>query len=679
MKKFKYFLKRYSIKILPALNSYCRFSILFLILLIFIGVYETVSDVNSHVEKLPLTTIAGSIFINYIFYWLKTFLFILIPYVIIHICYKPLANFFYIFFATALLLLQVALIQYFNKSMVPLGADLFAYSIADIKQTLGASGGVGLLQIIAFIILIAFALFVFIFFSKKIIVNKYLALAMTFFSVFVLITGFSFPNLGSLKTEYARTLVLNKSDFFIAQSYHYFSPEIVETDIYSDSYSGDFGNDMPAIKDFVYVDEGRFPFLHKDETPDVLSPFFNQSNQKPNIVIILVEGLGRAFTNEGAVLGNFTPFLDSLSKRSLYWNNFLSSAGRSFAVLPSVLGSLPFGKNGFNEMGENMPKHLSLINIARHDGYKTAFFYGGDSKFDNMDLFLKKSGINNIYDENTFPAGFTKLPSENGFTWGYGDQELFRRYLQIQPETDIQPKLNVLFTVATHSPFLLNNQERYNQLFERRMNELNFSTEKKNAYQRYQAQYASILFFDQALRTFINNYKERSDFKNTIFIITGDHRMPEIPMLTKMDRYHVPLIIYSPLLKRTASFSSISSHFDIAPSLLAFLKNSYSLEKPTLASWIGSGLDTSRPFSNSHQYPLMQTKNEVVDFVQGAAHLNGKTAYSISSDMNEEETNEKGKSDQLIDGFNRFKIRNESFMKGGPLTPDSIYQKYFSR
>ncbi|MEO8721859.1 MAG: LTA synthase family protein [Ginsengibacter sp.] len=624
-----------------------------------------------------MATIAGSIFMNYLYYWLKTFVFFLIPYLILHTLLNRLAQFFYIFFATILLLLQIALIQYFNKSMVPLGADLFAYSLTDIKQTLGASGGISIIQIISFVFAIAFSLFVFIYVSKKVNVHKYVALTVTFLSIFILATGFSFSNVDALKTEYARTLVLNKSDFFLTQSYHYFYPEIVETDIYSDSYSGDFGNDHLKVEDFVYVDEEKFPFLHKDETPDVLSPFFNHSDQKPNIVIILVEGLGRAFTNEGAVLGNFTPFLDSLSKQSLYWNNFLSSAGRSFAVLPSVLGSLPFAKNGFNELGEHMPKHLSLTSITRHSGYKSAFFYGGDSRFDNMNLFMKKDGVNNIYDEETFPVGFTKLPAHNGFTWGYGDSELFRRYLQLEPDNDGQPKLNVLFTVATHSPFLLNNQEKYNHLFQERMDELKFSANKKLAYQQFQPQYASILYLDEAIKTFINNYKQRKDFKNTIFIITGDHRMPEIPMLTKIDRYHVPLIIYSPLLKRTAAFSSISSHFDIAPSLLAFLNNSYSIEKPTLASWMGRGLDTSRSFSNSHQYPLMQTKNDVVDFVQGMTHFNNKSIFSITSGMDEEQINDKAISDQLIDGFDRFKVRNEKFIQGAGLIPDSIYVKYF--
>jgi uncharacterized sulfatase len=648
--------------------------------MLLIGVYEICLNHKLQNANISLFTVAATTLINYVFYCLKVYFFLLIPFLLIYFFSKKAAHFAYAFFAIFLLLIQTALVQYFNKTMVPLGSDLYAYSLSDIRQTIGASGSIHLSTFIFALLLIAVFVFIFIYFPKKVKAGKYLTAAILALSIIIITTGFTLPNTGTLKTEYARTAVINKSDFFIKQSYQYFFPKPVENDIYSDTYSGDFGdNSAASLKDFVYIDESKFPFLHKDETPDVLSPFFNKADHLPNIVIILVEGLGRAFTNEGAVLGNFTPYLDSLSKQSLYWKNFLSSGGRSFAVLPSVLGSLPFAKNGFNELGDQMPPHLSLVSIARHNGYKASFFYGGDSRFDNMNLYMKKDGANNIYDEFTFPSGYTKLPSENGFTWGYGDNELFRRYLELLPQQDNQPELNVMFTVATHSPFLLNNQEKYNELFEERMNELGFSAEKKAAYEQYKAQYASILFLDESIKNFIEKYKQRSEYKNTIFIITGDHRMPEIPMISKIDRYHVPLIIYSPLLKRTATFSSISSHFDITPSFLVFLNNSYSFEKPTLASWIGSGLDTTRAFGNIHHYPLMQTKNEVIDFVQGTSHLNGQNTFSISENMDEEPMNEKIKTEQLQHSFDLFKSRNQKFIDGAKLIPDSIYQKYYPR
>ncbi len=671
-------------------NSFHRFSnvmktysgkaVLFLVFLLLAAIYEIFLNAGSNKEDLPLFTISTSLILNSLLYWIKLYLLLLIPFWLLSFISIRISIVFYFILSSLLILTQLGLVQYFNTTLVPLGADLFAYSIADIKQTLNAAGGVDI-SMMAYL-LIAIMLYAFVFFqlSKKINTHPYFSLSFISFSILVFFSGFTYSgDVEKLKTEYSKTLVLNKSDFFIEKTVQYFFPKLNELDIYADNYSGDYGNGSVSIQDFVYINEKEYPFLHKDETADVLSPYFNQSDRKPNIVIILVEGLGRAFTNSGAVLGNFTPFFDSLSNESLYWKNFLSTGGRSFAVLPSVLGSLPFGKNGFNELGENMPAHLSLLSLARYNGYNTSFYYGGDSKFDNMHIFVNKNAINNIHDESNFPSGYTKLPSKNGFSWGYGDNELFRRFLDLQNNDSVQPKLSVLFTVSTHSPFLINDQEKFNQKFEERMTQLEFSAETKLAYQPYKSQYASVLFFDDALKTFFAKYKQRSDFNNTIFLITGDHRLPEIPMITKMDRYHVPFIIYSPLLKRKAVFSSVSSHFDIAPSLIAYLHHAYAFQKPSLASWMGSGLDTTRTFSNKHQYPLMQTKNEVIDFVQGNFHLNAESVFSLTATMDEEPVQDKSKYQQLLGAFNLFKNKNDQFIKGAALIPDSIYQKYYPR
>jgi uncharacterized sulfatase len=569
-------------------------------------------------------------------------------------------------------------VQYFNKALVPLGADFFSYSSADIKQTVGASGGISISMIVTPLLFLVAYIFIFYKFRKRSKMWLKVAALFPLVSIVFLLSGFRPLNtFVSLKTEYARNLSLNKSDFFISQSYNYFFPKAIEEDIYSDSYSGDFGDGNKQLINFVYNDEQQFPFLHTDATPDVLSPYFNRTEHTPNIVIILVEGLGRAFANEGAYLGNFTPFLESLSKQSLYWKNFLSQGGRTFAVLPSLLGSLPFGKNGFSELGENMPPHLSLLSLAKFNGYHTSFFYGGDSRFDNMNIFLKKNSIDTIHDETNFPTGYTKMPAKNNFSWGYSDHELYRRYFDVQKEDSTKPQLSVLLTVSTHSPFLISDQKEYEQRFEERMQQLNFAENKKKDYRNYKGQYASILYCDNALRMFFDTYKKRDDFNNTIFLITGDHRMPEIPMSTKIDRFHVPFLIYSPLLNRTAEFASVSSHFDIAPSLLSYLSNNYYFQKPEQAIWMGSGLDTSRSFVNNHVYPLMQTKNDIIDFVMGDYHLNGENIFSISGNMDEEPVRDKEKYNQLMGALNQFKNRNENFIKTSKLIPDSLYQKYF--
>jgi phosphoglycerol transferase MdoB-like AlkP superfamily enzyme len=602
-------------------------------------------------------------------------------YALLSLIHRKLAAILFSIFGILYLFVQVALSQYFVTTLVPLGADLWGYTLADIRQTVGASGGINLTAVIIFVILFIITLAAFIFLPRKIRVIGWTGF---FLFMLLLFTGsytlLDKANRLHISDEYSNNLSMNKAWYFLDKSYQHFFPHTEEPDIYTE-FNTQFEEQMSGTAStaaFKYLDGQQYPFLHSVDTGnDVLGPFFKKDSTPPNIVILLIEGLGRAFTNQGAYLGNFTPFIDSLSGHSLYWQNFLSEGGRTFAVLPSLLGSLPFGKNGFNELGINMPKHLSLLNILHNNGYDCAFYYGGDARFDNMNKYFEVNGIQKVNDEAGFPPGYQKMPVINGFTWGYGDKELFRRYMS---GNNSQPRLDVVLTVSTHNPFFINEQDRYLQKFEERMQQLQMPEKIRQERRNYKYQFASILFMDDAVQSFIQAYKQRPDFKNTVFIITGDHRMPEIPMTTKIDRYHVPLLIYSPLLTRTARFASISTHFDITPSLLNWLHHYARIPIPAVASWMGAGLDTTRGFQNIHAYPLMQTKTEIADFVMGNYLLNNGSLFQIKPNMDLVSENDAEKSAQLNAAFQQFLDRNNRFIaKPVSIIPDSLLLKYAPR
>ncbi len=662
-----------------SLNYYINHIIILLLLLICARGFELVYEMAQHGVPRFVGKVVLMGFAKDLVFFLQISAGGYLLFALLYLVHKKLAHLFFVVVSVILLLLQVSLSEYFVTTLVPLGADLWSYSVADINQTLGASGGIKPAIIVLLLATVSLVIAGFIFFLKN---NKARGWTVfIFFAAFIAVTFTNGPKLVNDWTpgqEHSNNIALNKSRHFLEATYRYFFPPAQELDIYSDHYSE---TAAPPSEDagrfsFRYIDEANYPFLHEvDSTSDVLSPFFTPSTTPPNIVMILVEGLGRAFSNKGAYLGSFTPFMDSLSEKGLYWENFVSEGGRTFAALPSLLASLPFERNGFSELGEAMPEHLSLLNLARKNGYHTSFYYGGDARFDNMDFFLKKNQIDVLNDGKTFPAGYTKMPSQNGFCWGYGDKELFRRFLDTETDEQ-QPHLSVLLTLSMHNPFLINEQEKYLQLFEQRMNALGLSEREKAEKRKYRYQFASILYTDNAVRDLITAYRKRPGFANTVFLITGDHRMPEIPMSTRIDRYHVPLILYSPLLKRTAKFSSISTHFDLTPTLTAWLKNSYGLQVPDQVSWLGTGLDTARQFRNLHAYPLMQTKNEVADFMKGDYFLSGDQLFRISSNLDlSPETNEAKKA-ELQAALNRFKTKNHQVIKTQKIVPDSILQRY---
>ncbi|MDB5122497.1 MAG: phosphoglycerol transferase [Mucilaginibacter sp.] len=665
-------------KLTRAAASFSALAIIWLAVILVLTLFELIY--NGVVHQFP-PNFAGTIFwswLNDVVFWLKWLVYFFVIYALLYLISRKAAAITFSILIVVMALLQLGLALYFTTSLVPLGADLYSYSVGDIKQTVGSSGGISIFNILIFILLLVSVFAALYVLPKRIRLNRYAAFAIPLLSLLVILTGLlSKSFVPDLRSDFANNLVLNKPDYFWAASQKHFFSGKDETDIYADSYISDYGSsDNKTIAGLKYTDPEHYPFLHADSVPDVLSPFFKASSTQPNVVIILVEGLGRAFTNSGAYLGNFTPFIDSLSGKSLYWKNFLSEGGRTFAVLPSLLGSLPFAKNGFEELGQGMPEHLSLLSLLKYNGYHTSFYYGGDSQFDNMATFLHKNGIDELNDEKSFPAGYAKLPAQNGFTWGYNDGELFRHFLATRSDKPAAPQLNVVLTVATHDPFIINDQQKYLLRFEQRMTQLGFDDNKKSEHRNYKLQYASILYLDDMLRGFFNNYSKRSDYSNTIFLITGDHRMPEIPMSDKIDRYHVPLIIYSPMLKKPAQFASVSTHFDISPSLLAYLHHNFKTKGPSLVSWLGQGLDTTRSFQNIHAYPLMQTKTDLVDFVMGEYHLNGENLFKLNPELGEDPIQDEAKLNQLKNAFDQFRKKNTMIMSGNHIIPDTIYHRY---
>ncbi|HEY0899907.1 MAG TPA: sulfatase-like hydrolase/transferase [Sphingobacteriaceae bacterium] len=640
-------------------------ALIWLLILFVLSVFETTYyltfvNVKGHwLKYLPYS------FVNDLVFWAKSLIFLFVPFILIRFVWFRGARIFLTGAVALLSLLQASLLVYYNETGILLGSDVFGYSQAEIKQTLGSSGvlnwpvAAGVLAFITLIMLIVN------YGSHRIRLPGIAAVILPIISLWTIFSGvITGSPVTRFETDFENSMVLNKSDHFLNSGFHYFR---VAND------SGPVGADTGP---FEYVDPGQYPFLHKDLDRDVLSPYFETGESPPNIVILLLEGLGSAYSNDGAYLGSFTPYVDSLSKQGLYWENFLSQGGRTFAVLPSVLGSLPFGANGFMEV-EPLPQHLSLLSLLKYNGYQTSFFYGGNASFDKMQAYLESQGIDLIVQEEDFPKGYQKLPPVNGFTWGYGDKELFRYHNSMKNVQDGQrPYLKIFLTISTHNPFKVNDPERYSELFEKRLEQLGFDEQQKAERRQFKDHYSSILFMDDAVREFIEQYRERPDFENTIFILTGDHRMPEIPMNTKIDRFHVPMMIYSPMLKRAERFSSISSHNDITPSLLSYLKNSYSLVVPELNTWLGEGLDTLQGFDQKRFIPIMQSKTEIRDFAMGNYHLNGNELFRIDAGMEEEKEENEQVRARIMAKAAIFRRRNRLLKPGAKLVPDSMYIKY---
>ena len=586
-------------------------------------------------------------------------------YAVLAIFNRPLSRVALHILASLILISQLVLAFYFAESRNLLGTDLFFYSADELKNILLASGILNWVNIL--IIIVGLTGLYFVFHKTS---NRFKGsgkLSAVFLGLAIL--AFGYLSMGgdvknATKNEFLETAEKSKLGFFMESNAKMLMEDIEE------------GLGLNTSSASYAQVSGDFPFMREDQTLDLLGPFFDKSDSVPNLVLIIVEGLGNAYSNPNGYIGDFTPFLNSLKDSSLVWENNLSTSGRTFSVLPTILGSLPFGNSGFLEL-KDYPEHFNLINILKKNGFSTAFFYGGDAEFDYMSKYLKANAIDELVDVTSFPEGYKKLPSSNGESWGYEDQAVFEQ-LKLADQVNNAPHFHIALTLSTHNPFLINNEAKFASIFDQRLKTIKLNSIQKNFALENRKQLISVLNADEALRDFFRSYQQRSDYRNTIFIITGDHSMPEIPLQSKIDRYHVPLIVYSPLLKTKRKFQNVVSHFDLAPSILAFYKNNYQLEVPGQVAWVGQGLDVGAN-KKGLGIPMMQSKSQLIDFVSADLHLNSGTLYKLNKDLSEDGIVNKSGAEELNQRFETFKKMNRQFTSKMKLLPDSVFTSYFKR
>jgi len=349
---------------------------------------------------------------------------------------------------------------------------------------------------------------------------------------------------------------------------------------------------VKAIKEFrshfpeLQFKEKEFPFLHKAQYKDVLSPFFNLKDEPPNLVFIIVEGLSYDILYNKSLM----PFLDSLSAKSLSWEYCLSVASRTFGVFPALFGSAPLGEKGFMDQCPGNIEHHSLPRILNKNGYTNHFFYGGWMGFDNMATFAKINKMNHFKKEDWEQD----IKDETiGSVWGYEDHLTYTQALRALNNVKSSPRLDVYLSLTTHDPFEYPNRAYFQGIVK--------SLSQEHA--KYTKTYGSFLYSDGAIQQLMDGYKTKDDYDNTIFIITGDHSS-FAKQFGGYENYHVPLIIYSPMLKSGRTMKGVASHRDMTPTLLSLLKNNYNIETPSEVTWLNTPLDTSLTFNANTFSPL---------------------------------------------------------------------------
>lgn len=286
---------------------------------------------------------------------------------------------------------------------------------------------------------------------------------------------------------------------------------------------------------------------------------FSASVTPQNVVIIILESFGKEYMGYKNPYKGYTPFLDSLSKSSLFMENCFANGRESIIAMPAITAAIPqLIEEPFITSSYQSNKFAGLGSIVKKYGYVSSFFHGARNGSMGFEGFSQLAGFDKYYGLNQYPKA--KMATDFDKNWGIFD-EPYLQYFATELSKEIKPFVGCIFTLSSHHPYPIPAQ--YKGKFPKGKAEI----------------HESLGYTDLALKHFFETAAKQPWYKNTLFVITADHTQfnTEKKYATPTGAYSVPFISYHPNkqtlteLKNKTDSLKICQHTDILPSILDFL------------------------------------------------------------------------------------------------------------
>ncbi|MBX7230788.1 MAG: LTA synthase family protein [Bdellovibrionales bacterium] len=309
-----------------------------------------------------------------------------------------------------------------------------------------------------------------------------------------------------------------------------------------------------------YFKEDREPILNLKNANILTRPPLGTFKEY-NVVVIIVESLSLEYTGAANDYPGYTPFLDQLAKKSLFFPHHFANARRSIDGVPAVLCGIPalmaeslLTTSFSNNRLECLPK------VLREQGYSSYFLHGAKNGSMRFDTFSHIAGFDNFIGLDQYPKN-----NREDFDpyWGVADEPMLQYAIQVMDRAP-KPAFLSVFTLSSHHPYFIPKHLR--------------GRFKKGTLEIHE----SIGYADYALQQFFLTAQTKPWFHNTIFVITADHtqKTDQKKYQNVLGYYRVPLLIHVPQetenkikLQKISPFDEgrIVQQIDIMPSLLDWL------------------------------------------------------------------------------------------------------------
>ncbi len=357
-----------------------------------------------------------------------------------------------------------------------------------------------------------------------------------------------------LGTDYKANLALNPFEsFFNTLQFrkHTYDPEKLKKDY------------AVLSKYYRFDDPSTVNFTRTFNPSDTLS-------STPNVVLIIAESFS---AYKSSVFGNpleTTPFFDSIANNGLLFTRcFTPAYGTARGVWATITSNPDVEAPATASRNPAAVKQRTVINEFK--GHEKFYFLGGSTSWANIRGLLQNNidGLK-IYEQENFD-----LPKID--VWGISDKNLLLEANKIMAK-NTRPFFAVIQTADNHRPYTIP-EEDLNEF----QKEIIPAEKHKAAGFESIEEYNAFRYADFCFKKFFDAASRESYFKNTIFVIVGDHGIPgnagnvfpAVYTQQRLTQHHVPLLYYAPGLVKPQKVNRISSQIDVVPTLAGLARISY--------------------------------------------------------------------------------------------------------
>jgi phosphoglycerol transferase MdoB-like AlkP superfamily enzyme len=298
---------------------------------------------------------------------------------------------------------------------------------------------------------------------------------------------------------------------------------------------------------FFNKTDDYIPFLE-----DLTLSAIPRKNNNKNIVLIIMESFNLSYMSFPNSYKGYTPFLDELATKSVFfinhYSNAMNSIGASLPLLcgfPSIMPGPPFVSSVFRSN-----KMQGIGNVLKKNNYETSFFHGGRNGTMAFDIAAGLAGIDNYY-------GLDEYPTKEHYdgSWGIFDVPFFKFFIE-KLSTQKEPFFSTIFSLSSHHPYKI--PRKFNGKFPKGSLDI----------------HESIGYADYALRKFFEEASKKSWYNNTLFVITADHTSSteSVAYADILGKFRVPLILFEPSGALKAKVvSHATQHVDVPMTVYSYL------------------------------------------------------------------------------------------------------------